>query len=106
MFVLQPKPVFTSDVIIPTPSGDGKITFEFKHMGRKALKAFLSLWGMTILHALTTKLCLILLATGLVWMKSSPQKHWKLCLTTTPQRPKLFSRLITRGCLRVKEKTP
>ena len=45
MFVLQPKPVFTSDVIIPTPSGDGKITFEFKHMGRKALKAFFESLG-------------------------------------------------------------
>lgn len=45
MFKLNPNPVFTSDVIIPTPNGDGKITFEFKHMGRKALKAFFESLG-------------------------------------------------------------
>ncbi len=45
MFVLQPKPVFSAEVIIPTPAGDGKITFEFKHMGRKALKAFFESLG-------------------------------------------------------------
>jgi len=45
MFVLQPKPTFTSEVIIPTPAGDGKINFEFKHMGRKALKAFFDSLG-------------------------------------------------------------
>lgn len=39
-FTLQPKPTFTGEVTIPTPVGDGKVTFEFKHMGRKALKAF------------------------------------------------------------------
>lgn len=39
-FTLQPKPTFTGEVTIPTPNGEGKITFEFKHKGRKALKAF------------------------------------------------------------------
>lgn len=39
-FTLQPKPTFTGEVTIPTPTGDGKVTFEFKHMSRKALKAF------------------------------------------------------------------
>ena len=38
-FTLQPKPTFTGEVMIPTPNGEGKVTFEFKHMGRKALKA-------------------------------------------------------------------
>ena len=40
MFVLQPKPTFKADVTIPTPTGEGKISFEFKHKGRKALRAF------------------------------------------------------------------
>ena len=44
-FTLQPKPTFTGEVTIPTPAGDGKITFEFKHMGRKALKAFFESLG-------------------------------------------------------------
>lgn len=39
-FTLQPKPTFQAEVTIPTPNGDGKVTFEFKHMGRKALAAF------------------------------------------------------------------
>ena len=41
MFALQPKPTFKSEVTIATPGGnEGKIKFEFKHMGKKALKAF------------------------------------------------------------------
>lgn len=41
MFALQPKPTFKSDVTFVTPGGgEGKIKFEFKHKGRKALKAF------------------------------------------------------------------
>lgn len=41
MFVLQPKPTFKADIVIPTPGGgEGKIKFEFKHMGRKDLQAF------------------------------------------------------------------
>lgn len=44
-FVLQPKPTFNAEVVIPTPTGDGKISFEFKHMGRKALKAFFESLG-------------------------------------------------------------
>ena len=40
MFALQPKPTFKSKVTINTPGGEGTITFEFKHMGRKALKTF------------------------------------------------------------------
>lgn len=45
MFVLQPKPTFKAEVVIPTPTGEGKITFEFKHKGRKALKAFFESLG-------------------------------------------------------------
>ena len=45
MFVLQPKPTFKADVVINTPGGEGKIKFEFKHMGRKALKAFFESLG-------------------------------------------------------------
>ena len=46
MFQLQPKPTFKSDVTIVTPGGgEGKIKFEFKHMGRKALKAFFESLG-------------------------------------------------------------
>lgn len=41
MFVLQPKPTFKADVTIPSPDGEGKIKFEFKHKGRKALAEFL-----------------------------------------------------------------
>ncbi len=44
-FTLQPKPTFTGEVMIPTPNGEGKVTFEFKHMGRKALKAFFESLG-------------------------------------------------------------
>lgn len=44
-FVLTPKPTFRQEVIIPTPTGEGKITFEFKHKGRKALKAFFESLG-------------------------------------------------------------
>lgn len=40
MFALQPKPTFKQDVTIPTTTGEGVIEFEFKHKGRKALKAF------------------------------------------------------------------
>ena len=41
MFALQPKPTFKAEVTIATPGGnEGKIKFEFKHMGKKALKAF------------------------------------------------------------------
>ena len=40
MFVLQPKPTFKAEVSIPTVEGEGKITFIFKHKGRKALKEF------------------------------------------------------------------
>lgn len=40
MFKLQPNPTFKRDVTIKTADGDGKIKFEFKHKGRKALKAF------------------------------------------------------------------
>lgn len=45
MFVLQPKPVFQAQVTIPTPTGEGTITFQFKHKGRKALKAFFDSLG-------------------------------------------------------------
>jgi hypothetical protein len=44
-FVLQPKPTFRQEVTIPTPTGEGKITFEFRHKGRKALKAFFESLG-------------------------------------------------------------
>lgn len=40
MFVLQPKPTFKVDVEIQTTTGLNKIKFEFKHKGKKALKAF------------------------------------------------------------------
>ena len=40
MFALQPKPTFKANVTINTPGGEGTIKFEFKHMGRKALKSF------------------------------------------------------------------
>lgn len=46
MFVLQPKPTFKAEVLIATPGGgEGKVKFEFKHMGRKALKAFFESLG-------------------------------------------------------------
>ena len=45
MFKLQPNPTFKIDVVIPTQDGDGKIKFEFKHMGRKALKTFFESLG-------------------------------------------------------------
>ena len=39
-FVLQPKPTFKAAVMIPIPGGtEGKITFEFNRLGKKALKA-------------------------------------------------------------------
>lgn len=41
MFKLQPNPTFKVDVTIPVPGGkDGKLTIEFKHKGKKALKEF------------------------------------------------------------------
>ena len=41
MFKLQPKPTFKVEVLIPVPGGDsGKLTFEFKHKGRKDLQAY------------------------------------------------------------------
>ena len=41
MFVLKPNPTFKAKVKIARPGGEaGEITFEFKHKGRKALKAF------------------------------------------------------------------
>ncbi len=45
MFKLNPNPTFKSEVVIPTTSGDGKITFEFKHKGRKALKEYIESLG-------------------------------------------------------------
>ena len=45
MFVLQPKPTFKMDVVIPTTQGEGKIKFEFKHKGRKELKVFFESLG-------------------------------------------------------------
>lgn len=47
MFVLQPKPTFKFDVTIPAAgdSANGTIKFEFKHMGRKALKAYYETLG-------------------------------------------------------------
>lgn len=42
MFVLQPKPTFKAEVLIPIPGGgEGKIKFEFRHKGRKALRDFI-----------------------------------------------------------------
>jgi len=40
MFKLQPNPTFKVDVTIPTPDGDGKIKFEFRHKGKKELQKF------------------------------------------------------------------
>lgn len=47
MFVLQPKATFTAAIEIPVPGGaPGKITFEFKRLGKKALRElFKSLSG-------------------------------------------------------------
>lgn len=45
MFKLNPNPTFKVEVSIPTPNGEGKITFEFKHKGRKALKAYIDSLG-------------------------------------------------------------
>jgi hypothetical protein len=44
-FKLQPNPTFKASVTIPTPEGDGKIVFVFKHKGRKALKEFFASLG-------------------------------------------------------------
>lgn len=39
MFVLQPNPTFKETIAIPVPGGEpGKITFEFKRLGKKALR--------------------------------------------------------------------
>ncbi len=41
MFKLQPNPTFKVDVTIPVPGGkDGKLSIEFNHKGKKALKEF------------------------------------------------------------------
>ena len=41
MFALQPNPTFKSEITIPVPGGgEGKITFEFRHKSRPALKTF------------------------------------------------------------------
>lgn len=40
MFKLQPNPTFPVEVTFPTPTGEGKIKFEFHHKGKKALQAF------------------------------------------------------------------
>ena len=45
MFKLQPKPTFKIDVTIPRPEGDGKIKFEFRHKGRKAMQGFMASLG-------------------------------------------------------------
>lgn len=45
MFAVQPKPTFKMDVVIPTVQGEGKIKFEFKYMGRRAVKAFMDSLG-------------------------------------------------------------
>ena len=45
MFVLQPKPTFQAQVTIPTTEGEGKITFEVKHKGRKQLLELLNSIG-------------------------------------------------------------
>lgn len=47
MFVLQPNPTFKADVLIPVPGQEkpGKVTFEFIHMGRKALREFFDRLG-------------------------------------------------------------
>ena len=43
MFQLQPKPTFKASVTIPVPGGaEGKITFSFKHKGKKDLQAYFS----------------------------------------------------------------
>lgn len=41
MFRIQPNPTFSAEVSIHTPDGVGKVTFVFKHKGKKALQAFL-----------------------------------------------------------------
>lgn len=39
MFVLQPKPTFKATIEIPIPGGtSGKINFEFKRLGKKAIR--------------------------------------------------------------------
>jgi len=45
MFKLNPNPTFKAEVTIPTTSGAGKITFEFNHKGRKALKDYVASFG-------------------------------------------------------------
>lgn len=40
MFVLQPKPTFKETIEIPVPGeAPGSITFEFKRLGKKALRS-------------------------------------------------------------------
>lgn len=40
MFVLQPNPTFKETVVIPVPGAEsGSITFVFKRLGKKALRA-------------------------------------------------------------------
>lgn len=45
MFTLNPNPTFKTDVTIPTTDGDGVIEIEFRHKGRKALKAYFDSLG-------------------------------------------------------------
>jgi len=45
MFTLNPKPTFKVDVTISTPESSGVIEIEFKHKGRKALKAYFDSLG-------------------------------------------------------------
>ena len=45
MFKLQPNPTFKVAVAIQRTEGEASIEFEFKHKGRKALKAFFDSLG-------------------------------------------------------------
>jgi hypothetical protein len=41
MFKIEPNPTFKADVAITTPAGEASLTLEFKHQGKKALKAWI-----------------------------------------------------------------
>lgn len=46
MFVLQPKPTFEHEIVIPVPGGgEGKFTVIFRHKGKKELNAFYEALG-------------------------------------------------------------
>jgi hypothetical protein len=104
-FKLQPNPTFKASVTIPTPDGDGKIVFEFKHKGRKALKEFFASLGEGDAARTIAMRCQDLIAG---WSKTSTprtvSRNWTNCWTTIRWRPKPSSSAYNKGLFEGKEK--